>query len=310
MIRDEDVQHWRDHGYVVLERFLNPEEMQTLTKATHKHMPDWNEYKTREPIYATYNGKNYRQQGSGARLPSIQHDFPYCDDALNNLALHPFLVAFAERISDSKDLLMSISSLTGKYAGRSNYDQPLHSDYQNNTGLLPGKNSTWLNMPMIIYLSDVLTEDDTPTYVVSQTHTEPMRLMETGLSAYSREDFPGLYELETPVLVPAGSVIIYSMRTIHRGSEMTAKEGCRFVLFGGFHTANAQWMSPKTYAGLMGSPNMNNFLVHADPAQRALIGMPPVGHDYWKDPDVIEGVANRYPDMDMRPYTGGPPNSS
>ena len=37
--------------------------------------------------------------------------------------------------------------------------------------------------------------------------------------------------------------------------------------------------------------------------------MPPTGHDYWKDPDVIEGVANRYPDMDMRPYGVGPPKA-
>ena len=150
-----------------------------LSKAIHQHMPDWEEYRAREPIYATHNGKNYRQKVMGTRLPSIQHDSPYCDAALNILAIHPFLMAFAERISDSKDLLMSISGLTGKYAGRSNYDQPLHSDYQNNTELLPGKDMAWLNMSMIVYLSEVLSEDETPTYVVSQKQAEPMRLIET-----------------------------------------------------------------------------------------------------------------------------------
>jgi hypothetical protein len=38
------------------------------------------------------------------------------------------------------------------------------------------------------------------------------------------------------------------------------------------------------------------------PRQREVFGVPPSGHPYW-NAETIRGMAARYPNMDMRPYT-------
>ena len=161
---------------------------------------------------------------------------------------------------------------------------------------------------MIVYLTDV-TIDIGPTHILSQTVTEPTGILKKQSFA-PREDYPEFYKHEIPVVVPAGSAVIYSMRTFHRGSAMKAKEGCRIVQFAGLHTANAPWMAPLDHQSRIGSADSIRFLLGVDPRQREMIGFPGVDHEYWKDPDMVEAVANRYPEMDMRPYGGGPPKKS
>ena len=90
---------------------------------------------------------------------------------------------------------------------------------------------------------------------------------------------------------------------------MKGEEGARFTQFCGFH-ANDPWLAPTSQMNTFGNPRMNHFLVNADPGQRALLGFPPVGNEYWTDKEALEGVATRYPTMDMRPYGGGPPKQA
>ena len=305
MIKDADVDHWHQHGYVIIENFLSPEELKRLGDSCHRHLPSWQEYKDRELVFNGLMGSSGRHE-KGSSAASVRYDFPYDDDALNNLTMHPFLLAFAERIAGTDNLGLSLGHLVAKYAGRGDFDQALHSDLSNNTFVIPSKSKEWIDIPMIVYLTDV-TLDLGPTYVVSQEHTEHRGLVEDGFRFHSREEFPELYEVEKPALVPAGSVIIYSMRTFHRGSAMTAKEGHRYVVFTGYHTANCRWNGPMDQQHRMGSREMDRFLINADPRQREIVGFPPVGHEYWKDPDMVKGVGRRYPKMDMRPYGGGPP---
>ncbi|RSH81522.1 hypothetical protein EHS25_006144 [Saitozyma podzolica] len=286
LIRDEDVAHWHEHGYVIIERFLSPEEMEGINEGVHQHMPTSDEIARRELVFGGLMGTSSRNM-KGSSAAAVRYDFPYDSDALNNLAMHPFLLAFAERLAETDDLALSLGHL-------GEYDQALHSDYSNNSLVIPQESKRWIDIPMIVYLTDV-TPDLGPTYVVSQTHTEPRKLMEDGFRHHTRQDFPELYDVEVPALVPAGSVIIYSMRTFHRGSAMTADRGHRFVQFTGYHTAN---------------PEMDRFLVNADPRQRQIVGFPGVEHDYWKERGVVEAVGKRYPQMDMRPYGGGPPLAS
>lgn len=66
-------------------------------------------------------------------------------------------------------------------------------------------------------------------------------------------------------------------------------------------------MAPLDHQSKHGSAEFNKFLLEADPAQRALVGFPAVGHAYWKEEGMLEAVGRRYPKMDMRPYGGGPP---
>ena len=41
----------------------------------------------------------------------------------------------------------------------------------------------------------------------------------------------------------------------------------------------------------------------ASPEERTLLGFPSPGHEYWT-PETLEGVAARYPAMDMTHYEG------
>ena len=261
----------------------------------------------------------YRIPLSGTNVEIVRREWPFEDDALNYAAIHPFLVAFAERIRGSSDILMNHGAIVGKYAGKGDYDQLLHTDHPHRSSVVPLKSNANHDLPMIIYHSDV-TVDLGPTYVVSWEYTEPRKLVNRGKKDYTRETMPELYEKEVPVTVPAGSAIIYSsesscqgpkdiadwhiVRTWHRGSAMKAKEGARFTQFTGFH-ANDPWLSPTNQLNTFGGLKISKFLSRAEPGQRTLVGFPPVGHEYWQDEDAFEAVGNRYPEMDLRPY-GGP----
>lgn len=206
LIRDEDIDHWHEHGYIVLERFLSPEEIKNIDGAVHKFMPTSEEFEERSLVYQDLMGTSSRiTRGSSAA--AVRYDFPYPNSELNNLAFHPLLVAFAERLAETDDLQLSISHLVGKYAGRGDFEQALHTDYSNNTLVVPNKGKRFIDIPIITYLTDV-TLDLGPTYVVSQKYTEHRGLAEDGFRHHTKKDFPELYEVEKPMVVPAGSTII------------------------------------------------------------------------------------------------------
>ncbi|KZT50811.1 hypothetical protein CALCODRAFT_488418 [Calocera cornea HHB12733] len=297
-IKQADIDHWHAHGYVIVEGFLSPEELAACVEGFHTYMPAWDEYVRRRPMYED-------MQGSTGKVPPgwVRHQFPYDSTALNRAALHPFLVAFAERLMghSSSSILLSHGFILGKYAGKADYDQELHQDYSNNTLVVPRRGVHSIDIPMIVYFTDVTAELG-PTYVCPAEHTQ--HLPPNGKRHHSREAYPELYAHERPALAPAGSVLIYSMRTFHRGSRMLASEGLRFSMFTGFHTANTPWLGSHSFQWAGGKHEMDRFVTHASPRERELVGFPPVGDDYWNDDECRRGVAQRYPDMDMTPYGG------
>ncbi len=205
---------------------------------------------------------------------------------------------FVERLVGHGNLLVSHGAIVGKYAGRADYDQELHEDYTNNTLAFPSSGTKMIDVPMIVYYTDV-TEELGPTCIVSREHTR--QLAPTGNRFYSRKDYPELYEHETPATLPAGSVLIYSMRAVHRGSAMRSSEGARFSQFVAFHAAGYPWLGSHTFQGLGDLPEMHHLVTHATPRQRVLLGFPAPGDPYWTN-ETLAGVAARYPEMDMSPY--------
>lgn len=291
-ISDADHQHWRDHGYVIV-ALLDAAELAAAVDNIYEYMPPWTEYAKHPRWYAE----------SVAKLsgPSrTRASFPFVGDALNDITLHPELVAFAERVIGTERLVLSHAQLGGKYAGTRNYEQSLHSDYGNNTLVYPPPDEQIIDLPAIIYYTDV-TIGLSPTYVVPAEFSRGQLI---GARHRSRAEFPELYEHEFPVLVPAGSVLIYSMNTFHRGSAQTAAEGVRFAENIGFRRADVNWSGQETFQHEGGRPEMDHFLARATPRQRELAGFPPVGDPYWTDVTVA-GVGARYPGMDMAPYRIG-----
>jgi hypothetical protein len=223
---------------------------------------------------------------------------PVRGDGLNHVTTHPELLAFARRMLGTEHIVLSHSNLRGKYAGTGDYEQELHVDYGNNTLVVPKDDAQIYDLPCITYYTDV-TVDLGPTYVVSQQHTRDYLPRKTRF--LPREAYPEAYAKEVPVVLPAGSTVIYSMRTFHRGSAMRAAEGVRFSHHMSFLAAGARWAGQMSFQRSGGRPEMDHFLVHASPTERELVGFPPVGDPYWER-RTLEGVAIRYPAMDMTPY--------
>ncbi|HTT91246.1 MAG TPA: phytanoyl-CoA dioxygenase family protein [Acidimicrobiales bacterium] len=292
-ISQADIDHWHQHGYVIVKNFLSEEELVAARKNLRQYLPDWDEYVERAPLFNNMTG------GSMRSAPGwLRHEFPYVGDALNHVALHPFLIGFVERLVGHDNLALSHGAIVGKYAGRADYDQLLHEDYTNNTLAFPSTSTGLVDVPMIVYYTDV-TPDLGPTYVVSMERTAGMP--PTGRRFYSREEYPDLYAAEVPATMPAGSALIYSMRTVHRGSAMRAAEGLRFSQFVAFHTAGPRWLGSDSFQRLGDLPEMRRLITRATPRQRQLIGFPAPGDAYWTE-DTLAGVAARYPGMDMTPY--------
>jgi hypothetical protein len=91
------------------------------------------------------------------------------------------------------------------------------------------------------------------------------------------------------------------MNTFHRGSAMCAGAGLRFTHHTGFKAAGLTWCGQVTLQHDGGTPEMDHFIETATPAERELVGFPPVGDPYW-DEVTVAGVAARYPRMDIEPY--------
>jgi ectoine hydroxylase-related dioxygenase (phytanoyl-CoA dioxygenase family) len=292
-IEQSDIDHWHTHGYVIVKEFLTKEEVANVHADLDAYMPAWEEYERRQPMYADLHG------GSSRGAPGwVRYEFPYAGDALNKVAVHPYLEEFAQRLVGHDRLALSHGAIVGKYAGKADYDQELHPDYTNNTLAFPGPGTDVIDIPMIVYHTDV-TMDLGPTYVVSAQLTGD--LAAGGRRLHSRAEYPHLYEAEVPAVMPAGSALIYNMRTFHRGSAMKAGQGVRFSQFVAFHTLGSPWLGSTSFQGLGDQPEMHRFLTNATAHERELIGFPAPGDSYWTE-ETLAGVAARYPDMDMSPY--------
>lgn len=294
-IRQSHLDHWHEHGYVLVEQFLKPAEIEAARRNLYQYLPDWDEYDSRRPLFS-----NLGAHGASAAMGWVRHEFPYVGDALNQIAVHPFLVEFAERLLGHRDIALSHGAIVGKYAGKGDYEQELHMDFSNNTLAYPLTDPRYSDIPMIVYFTDV-TLDLGPTYVVSGQLTR--NLPPRGQRFYPRDEFPQLYAAEKPATVPAGSALIYSMRTLHRGSAMRATAGVRFSQFVAFHSAGPRWLGSHSFQNAGGSAEMDHFLEVATPRERELVGFPAPGDPYW-NAESLAGVGARYPAMDLRPYVG------
>lgn len=287
-ITQEHVAEWHKHGYVVVPDFLTPAELDAALANVADYTPTWDEYAARPQRYQHVSRHEFDFR-----------EFPYTGDALNDLTVHPDVVRFVKESLGTDEIALATSLLWAKYAGTFDFDQMLHADFRNNTLVYPKDEGIYRQVPFILYLTDV-TEDLSPTWVVSQevTGSDVDTVVGKTLTPESHE---AAYREQHPVTVKAGSLLIYTMKTFHRGSAMTASAGARFSLHFVYRAAACQWMGWRAWARYGQDAEMIHFLTRATPEQRSLLGFPAPGHDYWDD-ETLRAVGLRYPGMDMQPY--------
>jgi ectoine hydroxylase-related dioxygenase (phytanoyl-CoA dioxygenase family) len=282
-IGEEHVDEWHKQGYTIIPAYFDQDLIAAAVAEARRYFPTYAEFAANRPRYE----EMLRQ--------FTWREFPFERTALNLLSVHPDLIDFVERLTGLEQLFMTQSVLWTKYPGP-DYDQSLHADYLNNQLLWPRADGPFQQIPIIVYLQDV-TVDLGPTCIVSKEYDD----LGSGHGIRSREDRPDLYEAEVKAAVPAGSVLVHTMRTLHRGSAMRASEGQRLSLHMVYRGAGNEWMGWKAFPRDAGGQGMADFMVAATPRQRAMIGVPLPGHPYWNEETVLR-VGERYPGMDMSPY--------
>jgi ectoine hydroxylase-related dioxygenase (phytanoyl-CoA dioxygenase family) len=275
-------------GYTVIPGLLTPTEIAAARANMLLYFPSARELAATPQRYAAILEEAEYQQ----------IEFPFVGDALNNMATHPRIISLVERLLGDREVLLSQSAIWAKYAGTGSFEQPMHTDFEGNTLVYPRDDGVFRQVNMILYYTDV-DETQGPTCVVpfgrkKESLWPPFR---------PRANYPELYRRERKILVKAGSLLVFSMSTFHRASEMLADDGVRFTHHLVYRSARYPFAGYNQWSRFGEKKEMRRFIEQASPRQREAIGFPAPGHAYWND-ETLAGVARRYPKMDMGPYHG------
>ena len=289
-LTDDHLQHHLEHGYVLVEGFMTDDELSEAREAIEHRSPGFFAYAA--------DPENVPQPKPSEDASLASPLAPMGVPALDRITFHPEIRAYVSRYLGGDAPVMQGGILQLRVASPEDKDQVLHWDYGGHTLAWPSADRAYAQIPCIAYYTDV-TADTAPTYVVSRTHYPD----DIGVPSWLTEERPDLYGHELPVEAPAGSLLLYSVRTYHRGSAFK-KPGARAVQFFTYSSARYPWMGISGHAGRAGTPEMQAFLVQSSVEERTALGFPRPGDPYWSE-QTIRGVSARYPDMDMAPYVLG-----
>jgi Phytanoyl-CoA dioxygenase (PhyH) len=273
----------RERGFVVVDGFLAPAELEAAQQALWLHFPKPDDYFAEPQRYAHF---------ATSQFAGVE-EFPYRSWDLNHLAFHPDLVDAAERYLATTELHLYKVELWAKYAGAIDYDQPLHRDYGSHSLVVPRVDGRYQQLTTFIFLSDV-TAGDAPTRIVPQRFGRAVPFTPLYFA-------PGeLAGIEVAALGSAGSLLVYRTDVLHRGSNFNAVGRSRFSILADFQARGTTWggkmawpkQSPERWAKL---------LPHCSVRERDLFGFPRPGDPYWNE-QTLTDTAARYPGMDMTPY--------
>jgi ectoine hydroxylase-related dioxygenase (phytanoyl-CoA dioxygenase family) len=284
------IDHYKTHGYTIVENFLCAEELAAAREEIEGYLPGWIGY-AESP-----DGKRPTGWDAPARSRRTAR-FPFPGSALNAITLHPELLRFAGIMAGGHPLFCEQSDLSFKCTGhQADMDQPMHVDYANHTLAYPPAVPAYWQTTYLLYYTDV-DEGSAPTAVCSKTHY-PDDLLWPAM--HTPGERPELYSHEVLATVPAGSLLAYSVRTYHRGTTFT-RESARVAQFISYAPAGCPWVGIVGWSEQAIRSDFRSWIEQATLAERSLLGFPPPGDRYWTD-ETLAGVSARYPGMDMSPY--------
>ena len=308
LARDDEVTAWRDEGWVVLDGLIGADEIDAVSADLGEVFPAPSAYHgdpaaARERWLghppASHDVFVWPPDGPGFRPEqhrwSAQFPFPG-GGMLNRLCVHPALVDFAERALDTADLRLYQATVSGRYAGDANYEQPMHTD-RNHSWLPAGSETPWWQLQMFVYLSDV-HPGNAPTHVVPLADSQGRATTVWGVMP---SQDPALYAAERPAAGPRGSVLAYRSNVFHRGVDLTEAGASRFMMGVCFKTAGQDWIGFNVNPSVSTSLEWVSFAEGSTPRELALFGFPPPGHPIWDDA-LLDETATLYPKLDLEPW--------
>ena len=259
----------RTTGWVLLEGLVPTDEIDAAAADLARDVPDARRRTTPIPTASANAGWGHRPNGPKrscgprrARVPPRAAHLAgavsrsRARGALNRLCVHPNVVDFAERALQSIDIRLYQIHLSAKYAGETNYEQPMHTD----------RNHSWLP-PQSSHR--VLTPRDVPLPLRrarGQRADAPRAPRPTSgdrATTVLRRDAGGRPRACTRAELPApgvrGSLLAYRSDVFHRGVDLTAPGTARFILALAFKLAGQDWIGYTTHQSKSSSPGWVEF---------------------------------------------------
>ncbi|MEY2756614.1 MAG: hypothetical protein RIR33_392 [Pseudomonadota bacterium] len=136
---NDHVASFQQNGWVLIPGFLRADEIEAAydglfslyptPEAFHSGQADF-----RSPQFLANAGAT-ANAGDEPRFRPMQfaglREFPFADQTLNLLALHPSIISLAEALLRTRDVRLYQAETFAKYTGVTQYDQPFHVDYTN-----------------------------------------------------------------------------------------------------------------------------------------------------------------------------------
>jgi ectoine hydroxylase-related dioxygenase (phytanoyl-CoA dioxygenase family) len=282
------------HGLAVLRSVVNGELLDSTIRDYSTLYPAWDEYVEN----STRHGRP--EHTLRADDEEFQAHGPFGKAALDHIPLLPMIMDIVDMILGSETVLLQ-SHLWAKYGQLgATFDLPLHADYSNHTLVYPSDDPRFMTLHGIAYYSNVGLSDG-PTYVVSREATRDISLVPYDKL---RVELPDLYRREVPVLVPAGSVMLYSAKMFHRASTMNDRNALRLSHFFAYGSPDVPWLGWGRF--LCAKPGLARqaFVERCPMAQLGRIGFPSPESEYWTD-ETIAGTSLIYSGLDLETYLRG-----
>jgi hypothetical protein len=322
-LSSDQISQWREQGYTFVSGLTDPDSIDALASAAKLFYP--------QP--GSEEAAKVTDFGSTGAM-----NFPSQVKPLNQVTLDESLLqAVAEFLGESvADIRLSQSDVWAKYGHgekkgiQDNADQRIHIDYPNHTIAHPTPWHKPEAVEMIIYLSDA--EDnhggtavvprqgiDDPAYrwpIIDSPGIGDLRYIndkdaaETYFAAQRPELASwrqALYDREKRTAYKKGDVLFYRHDTWHRGTPLS-NNGSRVVHNITYRKAASEWISTLHVGWAWQAYRDNKFLERliagASIDQRAVLGFPQPGSDYWCE-ETLRAVEARYGmfGFDVTPYS-------
>ncbi len=291
-ISPEQRRCWEVDGWCVLEDAVPPDLLAAAQVATSKLFP------SAAGMAEVADAPDNDATGRWRTWDAVWPEFPFHSSSLNAIAVGDVLIDLAQELLGTDDVRMYMAIATAKYAGQpSDYNQLLHVDFPNHTLTVPRPEAGYHQVETFVYLNDV-GRDNGATRFVSRTRTHGVPVEEHTLS-YER--YGDLYDDRADASAPAGSIVSYRPDVYHRSVDFTDPTQARFMLHVAYRPAAAEWGGYQAWPFKGFSAEWHNFVQQATPRQLTVLGFPAPGHSFWTE-GTLDGVAKRYPGLDLGPW--------
>jgi len=282
---------WRKDGCALLPGFFSREEIAPLAA-------DFEQVFGTPAAHFKNIAKSATDQAPAFNVEQFKNfeSLPFaCSPALNLIALHPRLIALAKKALQTNNVYLYQGQAWAKYTGEANYEQPFHCDFGNHTLTVPASEAIHNSITFIILVTDV-TEALGPTHYVPKRLSKPIAGIEEALSKPT-----GLTKRLLPhshsTAASAGTLFAYGIDVFHRGTNLVAPGGYRYVVTSCFKRADNTQIGYSAWPFHSGKP-WSNLLNHATPEQLNCLGIPLPKDPYWNE-ETLRLNALRWPDWDM-----------